>query len=186
MPQYGVSQQYDKYFVDTREPRAAADEGTVTLATTMKAMWPDARTLIPVAEWRAGKIFRLTAFGKITSDGTGANLVAEFAIGTGDAPAGATVGLSTAGTISRTDDTWMAQGFLECRVTGTSGVARMWGFWEPATSFLATNYLIPHTLPANVTVNTTLATNAFTFQLQRSGAGVWTAATTSVVLESMN
>jgi hypothetical protein len=65
----------------------------------------------------------------------------------------------------------------------------MWGRWMPSVALLASTlqpYIFPASAPADVTVDTTVSTNALTFQLQRSGAGVWTATTTGLLLEALN
>jgi hypothetical protein len=65
----------------------------------------------------------------------------------------------------------------------------MWGEWKPAVALLASTlqpYVFPGSAPADVSIDTTVATNALTFQLQRSGAGVWSATTTGILLEELN
>jgi hypothetical protein len=166
-----------------------ADEGAVTLVTTMKSLWLPAKTLIPTGMWYPGKKFKLTAFGKATTDGTAGNYVFEMAYGSGDAPTPLVAGATVAGSTSQTNVTWSAFGYAECRTIGTSGTIRMWGQWSPAVALLASTlqpYVFPNATPADVTVDTTVGTNALTFQLQRSGAGVWTAATTGLLLEPLN
>ena len=166
-----------------------ADESAITLATTMKALWLPAKTLIPAGLWKPGKVFKLTAFGKATTDGTAGNYVFEMAYGSGDAPTPLVAGATVAGTVSQTNISWIARGYAECRSYGTSGVIRMWGMWEPAVALLASTlqpYIFPASAPADITVDTTVGTNALTFQLQRSGAGVWTATTTGILLEECN
>lgn len=166
-----------------------ADESAVTLATTMKALWPAARTLIPVNFWYPGKVVDLWAFGKATTDGTAGNYVFELGYGSGDAPTPLVAGATVAGTVSQTNISWFANAVIECRSVGTSGVLRMWGQWSPAVALLASTlqpYIFPGSAPADVTVDTTVGTNALTFQLQRSGAGVWTATTTNIILKELN
>lgn len=166
-----------------------ADEAAITLATTQKALWLPAKTLIPASTWYPGKKWKLTAFGKATTDGTAGNYVFEMAYGSGDAPTPLAVGRSVAGVVSQTGVTWSAEGYIECRSVGTAGVVRMWGKWEPDVALVlstAQPYKFPATLPVDISVDTTVGTNALTFQCQRSGAGVWTMTTTNLVLEPMN
>lgn len=166
-----------------------ADEGAVTLATTMKSLWLPAKTLIPTGVWYPGKKFKLTAFGKVTTDGTAGNYVFELAYGSGDAPTPLVAGATVAGTVSQTAKSWLAEAWIECRSVGTAGILRMWGVWCPVVSVLASTlqpYLFPENTPADVSVDTTVGTNALTFQLQRSGAGVWTATTVGLALEPLN
>jgi hypothetical protein len=166
-----------------------ADEGAITLATTQKALWLPAKTLIPTGLWRPGKIFKLSAFGKATTDGTAGNYVFELGLGAGDAPAAFVVGPSVAGTVSQTNVTWAAQGFAECRTFGTAGILRLWGAWNPVVALVASTlgpYLMPNATPADITFDFTVGTNALTFQCQRSGAGVWAMTTTSIIMEELN
>ena len=175
---------------DVRIPTPiVVDEAQVSLTTTMKALWPAHRTMLPADYWRVGKILSLTAFGKLTTDGTAGNYVFEMAYGAGDAPTPLVTGATVAGTVSQTNITWIAQGYMECRSIGSSGTCRMWGIWEPAVAVLASTlqpYTFPNATPADITIDTTVGTNAITFQLQRSGAGVWTATTTNLILEALN
>jgi hypothetical protein len=166
-----------------------ADESPITLATTMKALWLPAKTLIPAGSWYPGKKWKLTAFGKATTDATAGNYVFEMAYGSGDAPTPLVAGASVAGTISQTNITWTAQGYMECRSVGTAGVVRMWGQWTPAVALVASTlspYIFPNATPADISVDTTVGTNAITFQCQRSNAGVWTMTTTGIILEALN
>lgn len=165
------------------------DEASVTLATTMKALFPAARTITPANWWSVGKIRKLTAFGKATTDGTAGNYVFEMGYGAGDAPTPLVLGRTVAGTVSQTNVTWTAYGYAECRAIGSSGVLRMWGQWSPDVAILASTlspYLFPATAPADVSIDTTSGANGLTFQLQRSGAGVWTAMTTGLIVEDLN
>jgi hypothetical protein len=165
------------------------DESPVTLATTMKALWPPARTITPANFWYVGKTVKITAFGKVTTDGTAGNYVFEMAYGSGDAPTPLVAGATVAGTVSQTNITWSAWGYAECRAIGTSGTLRLWGQWSPAVAVLASTlqpYVFPNATPADTSIDTTVGTNGLTFQLQRSGAGVWTATTTDLIIEELN
>ncbi len=176
------------YRVSWGPSRLTADESAITLATTQKALWLPAKTLIPSGLWEPGKIFQLTAFGKATTDGTAGNYAFEMAYGAGDAPAAFAVGATVAGTVSQTNISWIAQGWMEVRSIGTAAVARMFGFWKPAVALLASTlqpYIFPASAPADISVDTTVSTNAITFQLQRSSTGVWTATTTGLILEEV-
>jgi len=166
------------------------DEASITLTTTMKLLWPAARTILPANYWKPGKIVRLEAFGKATTDVTAGNYVFEASLGVGDAPAGLAAGATVAGTVSRTNDTWTAWAYFECVSIATPSTAkfRIWGEWRPVVSLLASTlqpYLFPATAPADITVDASLATSSLGFQLQRSGAGVWTALTTNIIVEEV-
>jgi len=166
-----------------------ADESPITLSTTQKALWLPAKTLIPAGIWKPGKIIKLRAFGKATTDGTAGNYVFEIGLGAGDAPAALVTGATVAGTVSQTNIAWCAEAYAECRSFGTAGVLRLWGLWEPAVALVASTlgpYLMPGSAPADISFDFTVGTNALTFQCQRSGAGVWTMTTTSIIFKEEN
>lgn len=173
------------------EMHITQDEGVITLATTMKLLWPAARTILPANYWKVGKIVRLTAFGKATTDGTAGNFVFEAALGVGDAPAGLAAGPTVAGTVSQTNITWDAWAYFECVSMATPATAkfRIWGEWRPSVALLASTlqpYLFPASAPADITVDASLATSSLGFQCQRSGAGVWTMTTTNIIPEEVD
>lgn len=162
------------------------DQTAITLATTMKALWPVALTMNAANYWKPRMWQKITAFGKATTDGTAGNYVFEGAYGAGDAPAALAAGATVAGTVSQTNVTWRAEMYIECRTVGTSGTFRIWGEWRPVVALLASTlqpYLFPNATPADITVDTTAASLAGTMQAQRSGAGVWTMTTTNLYLE---
>lgn len=166
-----------------------ADESAITLATTQKALWLPAKTLIPTGGWRPGKIWKLHVFGKATTDGTAGNYVFEIGLGAGDAPAALVTGATVAGTVSQTNVTWEAEGYAECRTFGTAGILRLWGAWRPCVALVASTlqpYTMPNATPADITFDFTVGTNALTFQCQRSGAGVWTMTTTNIIFKEEN
>ena len=165
------------------------DEASVTLGTTQKALWATAITVLPANYFWPGKTCKLTAFGKATTDGTAGNYVFGMAAGVGDAPAGIVNGATSAGTVSQTNISWIAQGYIECRTRGATGTIRMWGLWQPAVAIFASTlqpYTFPASAPADTTLDTTLSTTSVNYQLQRSGAGVWTALTTNILYEALN
>jgi hypothetical protein len=155
------------------------DQAAITLATTQKALWTPPKTLIPANWWWVGKVVKLTAAIKFVTDGTAGNYVFGAGAGTGDAPAVIVVGSSQAGIVSKTFLAIM-EATYECRSLGTAGTLAIFGEIRPDLSGLlstTTPYIFP-TAGATVvsTLDMTLATTALTFQAQRSGAGVWTAA----------
>src|SRR5439155_2027056 len=177
------------FYRDLREPHIVVDEAAITLATTMKALWLPAVTILPANYFRVGKVVKLTTFGKATTDGTAGNYIFEMAYGSGDAPTPLVAGATVAGTVSQTNVTWTAWGYAECRSRGPTGTLRMWGQWSPVVALLASTlqpYLFPNATPADVTIDTTVGTNALDFQLDRSGAGVWSATTTGILFEALN
>lgn len=178
----------DGYRNVRRQAWIPGDESAITLATTQKALWLPGKTLIQAGFWYPGKICKLTAFGKATTDGTAGNYVFEIGLGAGDAPAALVTGATVAGSTGQTNVTWEAHAYAECRTFGTAGILRMWGGWEPVVALVASTlqpYKMPNATPADITFDFTVNTNALTFQCQRSGAGVWTMATTSIIFEEL-
>lgn len=177
------------FYRDTRQPVIVADESAITLATTQKALWPYARTILPANYWTVGKTVKLTAFGKATTDGTAGNYVAGIGYGASDAPTALAAGATVAGTTSQTNITWRFEAYVTCRTIGSSGTLIAHGQWVPAVAILASTlqpYILPASAPAAVTVDTTVGTNALVLTLQRSGAGSWTATTTALYMEALN
>lgn len=172
-----------------RQSVLAADEAPITLATTMKALWLPAKTLLPAGFWYPGKIVEIIAFGKATTDGTAGNYIFEVGLGAGDAPAALVTGATVAGTVSQTNVTWQSRIYAECRTFGTAGVLRLWGAITPVVALLASTlqpYLMPNVTPADITFDFTASTNALTLQAQRSGAGVWTMTTISLQMKDIS
>jgi hypothetical protein len=189
-PLYEIAGGADGIFYRDQRGTIFVDEAAITLATTQKALWVPARTILPATYFnRPGKTVKISAFGKATTDGTAGNYVFELGYGSGDAPTPLVIGATVAGSTSQTNITWRAEGYMELRSIGATGTCRLYGQWSPAVALLASTlqpYLFPASAPADVTIDTTAGTNALTFQLQRSGAGVWTATTTNLSFEAIN
>jgi hypothetical protein len=156
-----------------------ADETAITLATTQKALWPVIRTTLRANYWYPGRKVLLKAYIKAVTDGCGA----------GDAPADIVVSSSQAGVVSKTFGIVM-EGMATCRSVGTAGTLALTG-WVLAdlSGVLSTAQpIIMPTAGVSVvsTIDTTLATNALTFQMQRSGAGVWTATAIDISMLALN
>ena len=163
-----------------------ADQTAITLATTMKALWPVALTMNLANYWKPRMWQKITAWGKATTDVTAGNYVFEGAYGAGDAPAALAAGPTVAGSVSQTNITWTAYMYIECRTSGPTGTFRIWGEWRPSVALLASTlqpYLFPASAPADITIDTTAASLAGTMQAQRSGTGVWTMTTTGLIIE---
>lgn len=177
------------FYLDLRQPFVIADQVAITLATTQKALWAPGQTMVPANYWYVGKRVWLHAAVKLVTDGTAGNYVFGMAYGAGDAPTPIVVGSSQAGVVSKT---FLAifDGYAQCRSIGAAGTLSMSGFVYPDLSGVLST-AIPYVFPtAGVTVvstiDTTVGTNALTFQAQRSGAGVWTAATVDLHMVAMN
>lgn len=180
------------YYVDKRLPHLVADQGSITLSTTQKALWAvgaTSPTILPANYWTPGKTVRLTANVKLVTDGTAGNYVFGMAYGAADAPPAVVVTTSQAGVVSKTFGAFF-QGYATCRTTGTAGTLSMWGYvLADLSGVLSTAQ--PMIFPSGgvtvvSTVDTTVGTNAPFFEAQRSGAGVWTAVTTDLHMEAMN
>lgn len=177
------------FYRDTRHPFTTADQAAITLATTQKALWLPALTILPANYWFVGKIVKLTVALKIISDGSAANYVFAMAYGPGDAPAPIVVSPSRAAVVSFTGLAIM-EGYAICRSVGTAGTLSMWGKVSLELGMMLSTAQ-PITFPTGgvtvvSTVDTTVGTNALTFQMQRSGAGVYTATTVGLVMEALN
>lgn len=177
-------------FHDTRMQPIIADETGVTLATTQKALWPYARTLLPANYFsKMSKTVHIKAFGKATTDGTAGNYVAGLGYGSSDAPTALAAGATVAGSTSQTNVSWIMDGYFTSRLAGASGTLVGWGLFVAAVALIAST-LQPYTLPSSalaaVTVDTTVGTNSPVFTLQRSGAGVWTATTQAIIFSALN
>jgi hypothetical protein len=177
------------YYRDMRQPFVTADQSAITLSTTQKALWAPALTILPANYWTVGKTVKLTASLKLVTDGTAGNYVFGMAYGAGDAPAPIVISASRAAVVSFTGHCVM-EGYATCSAVGTAGTLRQWGF-AIAELGAVLSTAQPITFPtAGVvtvsTIDTTVGTNALTFQLQRSGAGVYTATTTGLIMEALN
>ena len=188
-PLYEISGGADGIFYrDLREPHIVVDESAITLSTTQKALWAPARTILPANYWRVGKVVKLSAFGKATTDGTAGNYVFEMGYGSGDAPTPLVIGATVAGTVSQTNVTWRMEGYMECRSIGATGTCRMWAETRPVVALLASTlqpYLMPAATPADVTIDTTVGTNALSFQVLTS-AGADAVVATNIIMEALN
>jgi hypothetical protein len=166
------------------------DESPITLATTQKALWPYARTLLPANFFsRVGRSVHQKIFGKATTDGTAGNYVAGLGYGSADAPTALAAGATVAGSTSQTNVSWIADAYFTSRTQGATGTLVGWGLFVAAVALMAST-LQPYTLPSSalaaVTVDTTVGTNSPVLSLQRSGAGVWTATTQAIIFSALN
>lgn len=177
------------FYRDLREPHIVVDEAAITLAATQKALWAPARTILPANYWRVGKVVKLTAFCKATTGTTPGNYAYAMAYGSGDAPTPIVASVARAAVASVTNIPLTLEGYMECRSIGATGTCRMWGkaFADLALQ-LSTNQpnLFPSSAPADVTIDTTVGTNAVTFQMSRSGSTAETVTTVGLLFEALN
>jgi hypothetical protein len=116
----GLTQNYH----ETIDPAVWADEASVTLATTYKALIPAARYNLTSQFFnKAGRKLRIRAFGKITTAATPGNGQIGILFGTGADNNGVNVVQSAAFALiaSQTNLSWNAEIYISCRSTGATG-----------------------------------------------------------------
>jgi hypothetical protein len=109
---------------ETIDPLVFADEATITLASTYKALVPTARYNLGTQFFnKAGRKLRITAFGKITTAATPGNGQMGILFGTNADANGVTVCQSAAFalTASQTNLSWKAQFDIHARTLGATG-----------------------------------------------------------------
>ena len=176
------------YYRDTRQPFRIADEASITLATTAKALWAPALTILPANYWTLGKLVKLTAYLKWTT-GTAGDVVWSMAYGAGDNPAPIVSSVARAKIASVGPFGAFIQGYARCRSIGTAGTLSMFGMVFPDLSVMLST-VQPIVFPSGgvtvvSTIDTTVGTNALTFQASMS-AGTDTIVTTELVMEALN
>jgi hypothetical protein len=179
------------FYRDTKmQAMIVADDSTITLATTQKALWTYAKTILPANYWTfVGKTVKVTAYGWATTDGTAGNYTPGLGYGSSDAPSAMAAGVARAGVTSATTKAWRAEYHTICQAVGASGNLRGMGEWKADLALqLSTNQpnLLPATQVTNTSADTTVGTNSIVGTLQRSGTGVWTAATSGLIMEALN
>lgn len=168
------------HYLDTRAPFISADQGTVTLATTAKALYT--ASAFPVLGGQyfdvVGKKLMIRLFGKITSDGTAAN--GNFAIyyGTGADANGVLLASSAvvALTTSQTNLSWEATIYVSCRTTGSAGTLFCDGVAVFNEGILAARQMIPASAAVVSGACDLTAALIISVQYLRSGVGVYTMA----------
>jgi hypothetical protein len=116
----GLSQNYH----ETVDPSPFADEATVTLSTTYKALIPAARYNLGTQFFiKPGRKLWINMFGKITTGTTPGNGQMGVLFGTGADNNGVTLAASAAFalTASQSNVSWWADLFISCRSTGSTG-----------------------------------------------------------------
>jgi hypothetical protein len=177
------------FYQDTRLPFSTADQSAVTLAATMKALYPAAA--FPSLGVRyfdmIGKKVRIRAFGKITTAATPGN--GQFGVfwGSGADNTGTSLGTSvaTALTLNQTNLSWMAELYVHARALGASGSLFLSGWAAFAEGVQAPHLLIPNSAAAAVTVDLT-ANNVISLQFLRSGSTAETMTTQDLEVTALN
>lgn len=161
------------FYNDLKEPHIAADQTSVTLATTDKALYPASAFPVLGSRYfdRVGKKIAINLFGRITTAATPGNGTFDVYWGTGADANGTIVasGPTNALTASQANMSWCLQLVVTCRVTGASGALLVAGFALFNEAVAAPHQLVPATAPAQVTVDLTAA-SILSVQFKRSGS----------------
>lgn len=179
------------FYRDMRQPFITADQSSVTLATTQKTLWAtgaSSPTILPANYWTVGKTVKLTALLKWTA-GTAGNVVFGMCYGAADAPAANVKSTARAKVASVGPFGVFIEGYATCRTIGTAGTLAMWGMAiADLAAMLSTNQ--PNIFPNDgvtvvSTIDTTVGTNALSFQASMS-AGTDTIVATNIIMEALN
>lgn len=181
------------YYQDSRAPHVIADYPTITLLTTSLMLWPSTSpTTSPGGYWEAGKRWRLTLFGKMTTVATPGNLTIEIRYGTTDN--GGTILATSAAvalTASKTSISWELVAFVHARANPAAAVGLFaWGKFIPDQTGLliaaaANPLLIPASAAAAVNVDTTAA-SGINIQMKRSGSTAETVTVQDLMVDALN
>jgi hypothetical protein len=180
------------YYRDTRQPFLIADSGTsVTLATTQKTLWATGATsptILPANYWSLGKTLKLTANLKWTAVANTNTLTLGMCYGAADAPACNVVGPAVTPVSGTSTFSVFMQGYATCRSIGTAGTLSLWGIALAPSGLTATGNISFPSAGVTVvsTIDTTVATNALSFQALRATAGADTVVATNIILEALN
>jgi hypothetical protein len=169
------------FWNETLGPNSAmlADEGSVTPVTTMKAMWAPvnlgAAGALRANFWYPGRAVRLTAAVKLVVGATPGNIAFAMAYGSATAPdAPACIVSSTARAGIAATGLAILTGYAQCRTDGTAGTLSMWGMAhvdQASVAAASQPFIFPAAGVTVVsTIDTTVGTNALTFQTSYSGA----------------
>lgn len=185
------------YWNETLGPNSAmlADEGSVTPTTTSKALWAPvnvgAAGALRANFWAPGRTVRLTAAVKLLVGATPGNIVFGMGYGSATSPdAPACIVTSTARAGLNATGLAIITGYAQCRTDGTAGTLSMWGFATVDQACIAAANQ-PILFPAAgvtvvSTIDTTVGTNALTFQMNYSGGTPGTLVTVGLDLAVLN
>lgn len=181
----------DIFFRDTRRPFVAADQGSVTLSTTDKAMYTASAHPVLGGQYfsMVGKKIKIRAFGKITTAATPGNGTIDVYYGSGADAAGTILASSAAQTLiaSQTNISWMIEVWVRCASTGSAGTLRCTGRATFGTAVVAAGtFLIPASASADSSGVDLTAANIISIQFKRSGSTVETLVTQDLEFEALN
>lgn len=112
------------FALNMAQPFNRASQSSVTLATTLKALYPSLAAPIAVQYFvDTGDAWQIDIWGQVTTGATPGNIVASILYGTGADANGVTLASSAAValTASQTNLSFHARLDIECRSVGTAG-----------------------------------------------------------------
>ena len=142
------------FALNMAQPFNRASQASVTLAATLKALYPAAAAPIAVQYFvDTGDAWRIEIFGQITTAATPGNIVASILYGTGADANGVTLASSAALalTASQTALSFYAQLDIECRSVGNTGTLFATGMVQFNNAVVAST-LQPIMIPASTPV----------------------------------
>jgi hypothetical protein len=178
-------------YVKKLGPHSTVDVAQVTLASTLKALYPVANTPAMGKDyWYAGREIEIEVVGRITTAATPGNLILSFLYGTGADANGVTLVSSAAQTLiaSQTNITWRCKATVRCISIGSSGTLFADGeaFFESAV-IAARLFSLPATAPAvSGACDLTVASNVVGLQASRSGSTAETMTVHRVTVREQN
>jgi len=144
-----------QFYLDSRAPFLTGDIASVTLATTIKALYPPSNFPVLGGQyWNyIGKKLRIELFGRFTSATAAANLQFDIRYGAGTDNTGTSLAVSgtVAQTTSQTNISWYLQCNITCRSIGSAGTLFCVGYaiFNPAVMASTVQpMMIPASAPA--------------------------------------
>ena len=167
-----------QFYNDTREPAIESDIAAVTLATTLKALYPASNFPFLGGQYfaRKGKKIMIRLFGRMTTVLTPGNGVMSVLYGTGADAAGVVLASTAAHALaaSQTALSWEARVYVHCRSPGNVGTLFCTGNLTYNSALVATRQPIPASSPVVSTACDLTAANIISVQYSRSGSTVET------------
>lgn len=164
------------FYHDQREPHIGADQGTVTLSTTDKALYTASAHPVLGGGYfgRIGKKVNIRLFGKITTAATPGNLTIDVYWGSGADATGTVIVSSAAQTLiaNQTNISWSIELWIHCRSTGSTGTLFSRGTAQFGTAVIAAGtFLIPASAAVvSGSLDLVSAGNIISIQAKRSGS----------------
>lgn len=178
------------FYNDLREPCIGADIASVTLATTLKALYPASNFPVLGGQYfsRVGKKVRIRVFGRITTAATPGNVVISVLYGTGADANGVTLASSAAQalTASQSNMSFEIDVYVHCRSIGSTGTLFCTGKALFNEAVVAPHLMIPATAPAVSGSCDLTASLILSVQMSRSGNTAETAIVHDMEVTALN